>query len=150
MNHAETPSFSDQKILALDPGDQWVGTALSDILGFTAKPLETVPISNLIEWLGKIIAKHSLQHIVIGYPLTLRGTQSEQTKKVIALKQSLETSFPKIQWHLWDERLTSKQAEKLKHATTKEEKLLAHSVAAAFILQSYLDYLYHKKALENK
>lgn len=136
-----------QKVLALDPGDQWTGTAISDIMGFTAKPLETIPTNNLVENLKKIIDQHAIKHIVVGYPITLRGTQSEQTKKVIALKESLEKIFPTITWRLWDERLTSQQADKLKRAKTKEEKLKAHSVAVAFILQTYLEYLYQQKGV---
>lgn len=134
-----------QKILALDPGDQWTGTALSDALCFTAKPFETVPTQQLETFITKIILNHSIKQVIVGYPLTLRGTHSEQTKKAIALKESLEKKFPTLNWRLWDERLTSKKADILKHAKTKEEKLQAHSVAAAFILQSYLDFLYYQQ-----
>lgn len=133
------------KVLGLDPGDQWTGTAISDALGFTAKPLETIQTEELESWLAKILVKYSFKEIVIGYPLTLRGTQSEQTKKTIQLKETLATLFPQIKWTLWDERLTSKKAETLKRAKTKEEKRQAHSIAAAFILQSYLDYRYQQK-----
>ncbi|MGE0206936.1 MAG: Holliday junction resolvase RuvX [Candidatus Babeliales bacterium] len=134
-----------QKILALDPGDQWVGTAVSDALGLTAKPYKTVTLKDIKNFIHQETARLGIQTIIIGYPLTLKGTESEQTKKVVALKNSLEQEFPHLSFILWDERLTSKRADTLKHAKTKEEKLEAHSVAAAFILQSYLDYLYQKQ-----
>lgn len=147
MNFFNEPNNSLTKIIALDPGDVWTGTAISDALGFTAKPFETIKTENLTSWLTKQLSSQSYKEIVIGYPLTLRGTQSEQTKKVLALKKTLEEQFPSITFRLWDERLTSKQADTIKHAKTKEEKIAAHSVAAAFILQSYLDYLHFQKEI---
>ena len=72
--------------------------------------------------------------------MTMKGTVSQQTQKVLDLKKQLETTFPQLTWLSWDERLSSKRAQELKHAKTKEEKLKSHSLAAAFILQGYLDY----------
>jgi len=134
-----------QKILGIDPGDQWTGTALSDALGITAKPYKTIPSSTLPTFVETITKDHNIKEVIIGYPLTLRGTQSEQTKKVIALKESLVEKFPALSWRLWDERLTSKRADSLKRAKTKKEKLEAHSIAAAFILQTYLEFVYQQK-----
>ena len=134
-----------QRILALDPGDQWTGTALSDALGFTAKPFKTISTASLTSFIEQTMREQQLKEVVLGYPLTLRGTHSDQTRKVITLKESLEETFPTLSWRLWDERLTSKRADMLKRAKTKQEKLEAHSIAAAFILQSYLDYLHQQK-----
>ncbi len=134
----------NSKILALDIGDQWTGTALSDSLGFTAQPYETVPTAQLKKFIAKIVQKEQLKEIVIGYPITLRGTESLQTKKIVAKKKELEETFPTLSWQLWDERLTSKQAATIKKAKTKEEKLQSHSIAAAVILQTYLEYLYQQ------
>jgi len=133
------------KILSLDLGDKWVGSALSDPLGITCKPYQTVERENLEQFLKEVLAQEDISTVVVGYPQTLSGTQSEQTKKIVALKEKLEQQFKEvagktIQWILWDERLSSKRAEKLKRVTTKEEKRQSHSVAAAFILQSYLDH----------
>jgi putative pre-16S rRNA nuclease len=147
MNSYENLTEYTSKILALDIGDQWIGSALSDPLGLTAKPFKTVTAQELTAFITKTIHQEQIKDIVIGYPLTLRGTKSEQTKIIISTKEELEKKFPLISWHLWDERLTSKRAESLKKAKTREEKLHAHSIAAAFILQSYLDYLAHKKAI---
>ena len=134
----------NSKILALDIGDQWTGTALSDSLGLTAQPYETIPTTQLKTFITKIIQKENLKDIVIGYPITLRGTESLQTKKIVSKKKELEEAFPIVSWHLWDERLTSKQAATIKKAKTKEEKLQSHSIAAAIILQTYLEYLYQQ------
>jgi putative holliday junction resolvase len=135
------------KILALDLGDVWVGTALSDALGITCKPLKTVKLEDLEDFLGEIFEEEQIKSVVVGLPKTMStGGISQQTKKTIGFKSDLERFFkqkyPKISWILWDERLSSKRAEFLmKKVDTKEKKLKSHSVAACFILQSYLDKL---------
>jgi putative Holliday junction resolvase len=130
-----------KKILSLDIGDQWVGVAISDKLGLLAKPYDTIILSELENFLKKIIEKEKINIIVIGYPKTMKGTKSEQTKKIIKEKEKLEKIFNQVTFILWDERLSSKRAQQLKQAKTKEEKLKSHSIAAAFILDSYLTYI---------
>ena len=128
------------KILALDIGDRWIGVAISDPLGILPRPYDTTKASDLYDFLEKVITKEHISTIVVGLPTTMRGTESEQTKKIISLTRELEEKFPHIQWKLWDERLTSKQAASIKSAKTKEQKLQSHAIAAALILQTYLDY----------
>ena len=119
--------------------------ASSDTLFFTAQPYTTVATSALQSALQEIIAAEKIKTIIIGLPITLRNTESAQTNKVQLMKKNLEQQFPTISWVLWDERLTSKKATSLKKTRTKEEKLHSHAIAAAFILQSYLDYLHYQK-----
>jgi putative Holliday junction resolvase len=128
------------KILALDIGDRWVGVAISDPLGILPRPYDTIKSTELFTSLQQIIAKERISTIVVGLPTTLRGTESDQTKKVIALTEDLKKLFPAIEWKMWDERLTSKQASTIKSTKTKEDKLRSHAIAAAIFLSSYLEY----------
>ena len=128
------------KIFALDIGDQWTGTAISDELCLVARTYQTIETTKLESFLTQLFAKEPISKVIVGYPRTMRGTESDQTKKTREHKEALEKLFQTITWILWDERLSSKQAEALKHAKTKEEKIQAHSIAAAFILSSYLEY----------
>lgn len=98
------------KTLALDLGDAWIGTAISDELGITARPYRTVTPKELVGFIAQIIVNEPINVIVVGYPKTMGGTESEQTKKIVAQTKELESRFPHIKWVLWDERLTSKQA----------------------------------------
>jgi putative Holliday junction resolvase len=129
------------KILALDLGDAWVGTALSDALGMFARPYETVATADIEKFLTELLVKEPITTIVVGYPKTMRGTESEQTKKVIEFAKQLEHKFPTVTWKLWDERLSSKRAGELKKTKNAADKKKSHSVAAAFILSSYLEFL---------
>ncbi len=128
------------KILALDTGDVWTGVAISDGRAIIAQPYETIKANKLIDFLQTTLAKEQIETIVVGHPKTMRGTESEQTKKVVALVEQLKQQFPDISWVLWDERLTSKQAAALKKIKTKEDKIKSHAIAAALILSSYLEY----------
>jgi putative Holliday junction resolvase len=127
------------KTLALDLGDVHVGTAISDVLGITSKPYQTVSANELESFLKALLEKENIKTIVVGLPKTMRGTISQQTQKTIDTKEDLEKKFPQIKWVLLDERLTSKQADQIKQAKTKEDKIKSHSIAAALILRSYLD-----------
>ena len=128
------------KIVALDIGDVWTGSALSDALGMFAKPFQTTTTKELIPFLTTLFAKETITTIVIGHPRTMRGTSSDQTKKVEEAKLKLEQQFPDKKFILWDERLSSQRAQTLKKAMTKEDKIKSHSIAAAFILQNYLQF----------
>ncbi|EKD23349.1 MAG: hypothetical protein ACD_82C00105G0002 [uncultured bacterium] len=137
------------KILALDIGDKWVGSAICDPLGIVARPFKTVTADRLELFLSETIGSENIKKIVVGYPKTMRGTESDQTKKIVETKERLEKIFDLVEWVLWDERLSSKMANNLKFARTKEEKVSSHSVAASFILDSYLNYLHAKKMQDN-
>ena len=131
------------KILALDVGDRWVGSAISDGLGITCRPYKTVDIENLNTFLEKTITEEGIGKIIVGYPKTIKGTESQQTEKTKKVKAELEKKFSNIEWIFWDERLTSKRASDIMRGS-KKNKLDEHSIAAAFILQSYLDSLAFK------
>lgn len=133
------------KILALDLGDQWTGTALSDPLKIVARPYQTVATGHLADFLRDLFDKEIIDLVVIGYPKTMRGIESDQTRKVKSIYEILTKTFPEIKWILWDERLSSKRAESLGKNFSREEKLKSHSRAAAFILDSYLTFLQYQQ-----
>lgn len=130
-----------KKIAALDCGDVWTGSALSDAMRLLARPYKTVSFKELIPLINLLVAQERIGTLVIGYPQTMRGTESAQTKKIVTLFEKIKEQFPTITCVLWDERLTSKHASHLKKGTTKVDKLQSHSIAAALILTSYLDHL---------
>lgn len=130
------------KIAALDIGDQWVGVALSDSLRIVAKPYTTIATDTLEQFLGQLFTSQDITIVIVGYPKTMRGTESQQTQKTVALTQKLQEQFQDKKFILWDERLSSKRAQTLqKSSKDKTEKLKSHARAAAFILDSYLLYL---------
>jgi putative holliday junction resolvase len=136
------------KKLGIDLGDKWIGIALSDGLAMTCKPYRTTTKENLSQDLIAILKEERVDTIVVGLPITNKGTESEQTKKVRAQKETLEQEVSlaisrTINWVLWDERLSTKRAHTTLRTTKKKQAKknaqTDHSVAAAFILQSFLD-----------
>ena len=129
------------KILALDLGDRWIGVAISDPLGIIARPYETVEAKKLTRFLQQLFDQEQIKSVVVGYPKTLRGTESEQTKKILAQAEALKQQFTDVDWILWDERLTSQEAERMARQLPGKDKKLVHARAAAIILRAYLDSL---------
>ncbi len=118
--------------------------AVSDPLGITAQGLDTIRRKNKrtdFELLQRAIAAHDVREIVVGYPLRMSGEPGRQSEKVSAFADELRTRFG-LPVHLWDERLTSVQANRvLREAELSIAKRAAavDRLAAVLILQSYLD-----------
>lgn len=151
------------RILSLDPGEAWIGTALSDGLGYTCKPYQTTTPSQLHTFLKNFFTREypDVQTIVIGRPTTVRGGESAQTEKVKLFAEELRLLYPTKTFVLWDERYSSARAETVQKNSGKntsnrnskeaiEQKMRSHSIAAAFILQSYLDYQANQRNLEDE
>ena len=127
------------KILALDLGDVWTGTALSDASKMFARPFETVKTDELKTFLETTFKEEKIDTVVVGHPQTLKGTESAQTKKIVTEKEELEKAYPEKKWILWDERYTSQHAKDIQ--SKKGDKQKVHSIAAALILETYLIHL---------
>ncbi len=128
------------KTVALDIGNKWTGSAISDALGMFARPYKTVATKELEDFITQLLKTETISTIVIGYPKTMKGKESEQTKKTTEKKKLLEKKFTTVAWKLWDERLSSKRAASAQRSQKKTDKNFSHSIAAAFILDSYLTY----------
>lgn len=142
------------RYIALDIGDVWTGIAMSDPCALFAKPHTTVSTEEIEPFLETILQKEKIAAIIVGYPQTMRGTESEQTKKTVSKADALKIRFPDILFILWDERLSSRHAQGISTKSTKhmspqqqkQEKLMGHARAAAFILSAYLDRLHWLKS----
>ena len=69
------------KTVALDIGNKWTGSAISDALGMFARPYKTVATKELEDFITQLLKTETISTIVIGYPKTMKGKESEQTKK---------------------------------------------------------------------
>ena len=132
------------RALGLDVGERRIGVALSDPEGILAVALTVIEAKSDDDALRRVIAlagEHEVERIVIGLPLSLDGSLGPQAQKVQSFAESLRgyTELPVV---TWDERYSTVDAERvLVEAGVKREKRKKHvdSVAAAFILQGYLD-----------
>jgi putative Holliday junction resolvase len=131
------------RIAALDVGDARIGVAVCDELGLTTRGLGVVRrrggLADL-EAVAGLIGPFDPDRLVVGLPLNMDGTEGPQATKVrrFADRLAAHTGLPV---ELWDERLTTVEAEETLRATgTKRHKRrgLVDQVAAAGILRSYL------------
>lgn len=131
--------------LALDLGDVRIGTALSDPLGITAQPLGTIarvgPRKDL-QRIDELIREHDVRTVIVGYPLLMSGEEGERAVAAREFAEQLRRRSGRLEVELWDERLTTVQAERTMisgGASRRQRRKRADTVAAVLILQSYLD-----------
>ena len=90
--------------------------------------------------LGQVIREYNVQEIVLGYPLRMSGAEGIQSEKVAGFAEELRQKF-NLPVHLWDERLTSAEANRvLREADLSIQKRVqaVDRMAAVLILQSFL------------
>jgi len=137
---ARTPA---PRILAIDYGSRRMGLAVSDALGITAQGLETLQRKNRrsdFARLERLIRENQVQEIVLGYPLRMSGEEGTQSQKVAEFAEELRRKF-ELPVHLWDERLTSAEANRLLREADLSIQKRAQAVdrlAATLILQSFM------------
>ena len=138
------PAAQAKRILGLDVGSKRIGLAISDPLGITAQGLETLQRQNKrldFAQLEQVIREHRVTEIVIGLPLRMTGGEGIQAEKMQAFAEDVRRRF-RLPVHLWDERLTSAQANRLLRETDmsiKRRGEVVDQMAAVLILQSWMD-----------
>jgi putative Holliday junction resolvase len=132
------------RVLGLDVGSRRIGVAVSDPLGITAQGLETLQRRNKrhdMAELEKVIRDYEVHEIVIGLPLRMSGAEGIQSEKMQGFAEDLRKRF-RLPVHLWDERLTSAEANRLLRSTELSIEKRAKAVdrmAAVLILQSFME-----------
>jgi len=137
------------KVLGLDIGEKRIGIAISDELGYTAqgvKVLERRGVDDDLKELAELIAASNVSEIVVGLPKNMDGSLGEGAQKVLSFVKKVEglLSVPVI---LWDERWTTVEATRVllqADLTRKKRRKVVDKIAAALILQGYLDSLGHQ------
>ena len=136
------------RIMGLDYGSKTVGVAVCDPLGITAQTVETVvrseenKLRRTLARIEELVREYEIEQIVLGYPKNMNNSAGDRVKKTEAFKESLErrTGLPVV---LWDERLSTVAADRvLMECGVRREKRKdkVDQIAAALILQGYLDY----------
>ncbi len=118
--------------------------AVSDPLGITAQGIETLERRNErqdLAALEQVIRGYEVREIVIGLPLRMSGAEGTQSEKIQAFADILRQRF-NLPVHLWDERLTSVEANRLLRQTDLSIEKRARAVdrmAAVLILQAWME-----------
>jgi len=132
------------RILGLDVGSKTIGMAVSDELELVANTLATLQRKGMeqdLRNLAAVIAAEGVGAIVVGLPKNMNGSLGPSAEMVLELVEELTRTLaqPVI---TWDERLSTVAAEKAlleADMSRKKRKKVIDQVAAALILQGYLD-----------
>jgi putative Holliday junction resolvase len=134
---------SPGRILAIDFGSRRMGLAVSDLLGITAQGIDTLERKNKrsdFARLERVLREYQVQEIVLGNPLRMSGEEGRQSQKVAEFAEELRKKF-QLPVHLFDERLTSAEANRLLREADLSIEKRAKAVdrmAAVLILQAFL------------
>ncbi|NLE44588.1 MAG: Holliday junction resolvase RuvX [Chloroflexi bacterium] len=135
------------RILALDPGRRRVGIAISDPSGTIARPLMTLERGSRacdFERIHQLVVTHGVERVVVGLPLTPAGKRGAQARTVVRYAEALAVELP-VSVVLWDERYSTVAAQSIlagrreKRTSSKRQSDDVDAVAAAVVLQAYLD-----------
>ena len=132
------------RVLALDVGSKRIGIAVSDPLGITAQGLPTLQRQNKrrdFEALGRLLENYQVREVVVGLPLRLSGAEGTQSEKMRRFAEDIQAHFG-ITVHLWDERWTSTQANRLlreAELSIQKRGQAVDQMAAVLILQSWME-----------
>ncbi|MCH2451396.1 MAG: Holliday junction resolvase RuvX [Gracilimonas sp.] len=132
------------RLIGIDVGKKRVGIAQTDLLKTIAAPVGTFSPEEVFSEIEKISDQFPVEKFVIGWPLSLSGEEGSATQMVENFIKKLRNSFPDIEIVKVDERYTSTQARTLMVEAgipqkKRKEKGRVDRIAAAIILQNYLD-----------
>jgi putative Holliday junction resolvase len=135
-----------RRLLGLDIGTKTIGLALSDGLGLSATPLETLKRGKFTadaEYLLKLIKDRQVGGLVAGLPRNMDGSEGASAQRIRDTMSELDRKLA-LPYALWDERLSTVAVTRTLLEADVSRAKRAESVdklAAAYILQGALDRL---------
>ena len=132
------------RMLGLDMGSVRIGVAISDELGMIASPLKLVlRTGHVVQDVQELIREYDVSRLIVGLPVGMSGREGPQAAEVRSYTESIAGEFD-LPLEYWDERMTTSIAQQFLSANkTKRDKRKQQvdAIAAAVMLQSYLDHL---------
>lgn len=138
------------RIIGIDYGDSRIGIALSDPFGWGASPLCVIDgkqgLKKAVAEIVSLVDKNSVKKLVIGYPLNMNGTAGPRIQRTERFIEAFVAIRPDVDVVKWDERLTTVAADRTMRelGISQKNKGVSDKLAAAFILQGYLDSIKDK------
>lgn len=132
------------RLMSIDYGRRRCGIAVTDTLRIVASGLTTVETSRLVEFVKNYVAKEPVDAIIVGYPTTLRGEESDSMRYIRpgigALRKALP---PEVEIIFFDERFTSAIAHRAMidggmKKMARRDKAIVDEISATIILNDYL------------
>jgi len=132
-----------RRIICIDLGEKNVGVAVSDELSMTAQGLTCLKReadAKLLDDICRLVKENQANLVVLGLPKMMKGEIGPKAEEAIEFAEKLRNAGVEVS--LWDERLTTVQAERAMlegNLSRKKRKKRRDIIAAQLILQSFLD-----------
>lgn len=140
--------LSQMKVLGIDLGDRRIGLALSDpsgVIALGAGFLEVRSEADALAAIERLVSEKQVDHVVIGFPLTMAGEKGERARITERFVSRLEKRIV-APVTLWDERFTSEAAKRAltdagpgARRAARKQRGRTDEIAATLLLQSWLD-----------
>lgn len=132
------------RLLAIDFGKKRCGIAVTDPMQIIANGLATVETARLVEFITGYAASEQVDLIIVGYPTTVHGEESESMRYIRPGIGRLRKVLPNIPVEFSDERFTSVLAHKAMIAggmkkMARRDKAIVDEISASIILNDYLE-----------
>jgi len=133
--------------MGLDYGSKTIGVAISDALGLTAQPIETIERSGenklrrSLARIAEIVREKDIKKIVVGLPINMDGRSGERAALTLEFveKLKLRVDIPIV---MQDERLTTVEADEILDESgvkKQDRKQFIDQIAAGIILKEYME-----------
>lgn len=132
------------RLMALDIGERRIGVALSDPGQMLARALRVITRRSRQAdacLIASLVREHEVEKIIVGHPLHLDGSAGEQARRIEAYARELQQDIG-VPVLLRDESYSTERAREAMIEAgrkRKERKERLDAVAAAVILQDYMD-----------
>lgn len=133
-----------KRILSIDFGKKRCGIAVTDTLQLIANGLTTVETPKLVDFISGYVAHEPVERIVVGFPTTMRGEESESMRYIRPGIARLKKALPDITVEFFDERFTSVLAHRAMidggmRKMARRDKAIVDEISATIILNDYLE-----------
>lgn len=131
------------RLLAIDYGRKRCGIAVTDPLQIIANGLDTVETHRLEQFVKAYTETEPVERIIVGYPTTMRGDESESMRYIRPGIARLQKAVPGIPVEFFDERFTSVLAHRSMidggmRKMARRDKAIVDEISATIILNDYL------------
>ncbi|HWQ45833.1 MAG TPA: Holliday junction resolvase RuvX [Longilinea sp.] len=143
------------RVLAVDPGEKRLGIAISDETGTLATPVMVInhtSLENDVKIITQLIKERSIVLVIVGTTVSIDGSELPQTRHARRVSEEIHAraNIPVILWDEWGSTQAARAARLASGAPRSKRGGHLDDVAAALILQSYLDSRPHAEQMAQR
>ena len=135
-----------RRVVALDIGEARIGAAVTDPLGLFAQGIAVWPAATWRKGFEECVERYDPELVLLGMPRRTDGSYGPEAEKIERLVEELCAAYPDRRFETWDERYTTVIAQRAlleADVSRKKRKERVDKIAAALILQNWIDFMAH-------